>query len=88
MKGDPWVNLQFLWLLGLHSQSSRERSMGAPKLVILCIIILSTHTHTLQEGILLAVAVLVQDPLTSFAGSAAAGKVCKLLQLQIPHLQD
>ena len=48
----------------------------------------SVHMHALQEGILLAVAVLVQDLLTPFAGSAAAGKVCKLLQLQIPHLHD
>lgn len=48
----------------------------------------SVHTHVLQEGILLAVAVLVQDPLTPFAGSAAAGTACKLLQLQSPHLQN
>lgn len=39
----------------------------------------SVRTHILQEGILLAVAVLVQDLLTPSAGSTAAGEVCKLL---------
>lgn len=51
--------------------------MGVLKLIILCISFLSTHMY--YEGILFAVAVLIQDPLTPFAGSVAAGKVCKLL---------
>lgn len=38
----------------------------------------TVHAHLLQEGILFALTVLVQDPLTPFPGSTASGKIYKL----------
>lgn len=47
----------------------------------------TAHPHILQEGILFAMTVLLQEPLTLFPGSVAS-ETRKLSQPQNPHLQN
>lgn len=47
----------------------------------------TAHPHILQEGILFAMTVLLQEPLTPFPGSVAS-ETRKLSQPQNPHLQN
>lgn len=70
------------------SVHGKEKCMCALRLSMLCVIRTpQPKPHILQEGILFAMTVLFQEPLTPFPGSVAP-ETRKLAQPQNPHLQN